>query len=56
MSNEYQTIKIYRTTLKALRLLAALRGMSMVAVVDQLVIAALEDARRMAGQEQGEQE
>jgi hypothetical protein len=38
----YQTIRIWRKTLKKLRLLAALTGKRMIVLIDELVTAALE--------------
>lgn len=43
MKHEYQTIKIWRETLKALRILAALREQTMVEVLQELVSKALQE-------------
>lgn len=42
MNDKYVTIKIYRETLKKLRLLAALLGERMAVIVDRLVSEALD--------------
>jgi hypothetical protein len=42
MNNEYVTIKCWRTTLQNLRVLAALSGERMSAVLDRLVSEALK--------------
>lgn len=42
MEHNYETIKIWKTTLKNLRLLHALLGESIVAIVDRLVRLELE--------------
>jgi hypothetical protein len=45
---EYQTIRIWTRTLRALRLIAALRGERMVQVLDRLIA---EELRRIQEQE-----
>lgn len=42
---EYQTIRIWKTTLKALRMLSAMTGKRMVVLLDELVRVALEKER-----------
>ncbi|MGO8947239.1 MAG: hypothetical protein ACLQUY_06160 [Ktedonobacterales bacterium] len=46
---EYQTIRIWKKTLRALRLVAALTGERMVHVLDRLVI---EELKRVKDREQ----
>jgi hypothetical protein len=49
---DYQTIRIWRRTLRALRLIAALSGERMVQVLDRLVA---DELRRVQEREQREQ-
>lgn len=48
MPKELQTIKVWRSTLRALKLLAAIRGQSMVRVMDELVGMALKAEKAKA--------
>lgn len=51
MPPEYQTIRIWMRTLRALRLIAALTGERMVQVLDRLI---LEELRRVQDREKPE--
>ena len=45
METKYQTIKIWKTTLAALRLLAAMQETSMILVLDTLIQTALNQQK-----------
>ena len=51
MGNKYQTIKIWKTTLVNLRLLAALKGMPIVKIIDKFVKEALAQENKKKGEE-----
>lgn len=46
MEHNYETIKIWKSTLRNLRLLHALLGESIVAIVDRLVCTELDNVQR----------